>query len=149
MNGTLLKCIDQNGNIFPMIKISIDESSAFDILSIYQLKSIYSETEEKRQQNLQNIKELSDELIEQIGELKFNEVIESEEYIKLYIANMDTFEMVDKAKTDEVPASAVDYANHQRYLCKSEIQKRFFNTNLSETKTGYEKLKNYGNNTTI
>jgi hypothetical protein len=124
-----------------MIKISLDEGYIFDILSIYELKINKSDTIEKKNQNIENYSNLKSEIVDQIGIGLFDTIIESEEYKKLYTANSDTFDVVDKAKTDEVLASMVDKCNHVRYICKQNIQVKFFNKKLSETKIGYEKLK--------
>jgi len=52
-------------------------------------------------------------------------------------ANRETFEAVDKAKDDKVKASLIDKLNYKRYLCKQDLQKKFFNNNLREIKIGY------------
>jgi hypothetical protein len=129
-----------------MIKISIDESSAFDILSIYQLKISNSETEEKRMLNESNFTDLYTELSRQLSTDLLTSILTSDEYKNLLAANLETFLVVDKAKTDEVLASEVDKKNYKRFICKKNLQVRFFKNDLSETKTGYEK---YGNNKQI
>jgi hypothetical protein len=50
-----------------------------------------------------------------------------------------TFDAVDKAKTNEVTAQHVDYCNYQRHTAKQNFQNKFFNSDLSEVKIGYEK----------
>lgn len=124
-----------------MIKISIDEGSAFDVLSIFQIKIKLSDTKEKQIQNKKNFLSLKKELCEQIGKKLVKKILYSITYKKLCKANEDTFIAVSKAKTDEVTASCVDRCNYQRYIIKKKVQSEFFNSKLTETKTGYEKLK--------
>ena len=76
-----------------------------------------------------------------MGEELFSKIIKSKEYNDLLNANELTFNAVDKAKTDDVLASYVDKCNYGRMLSKKKLQEKFFNTNLTETKIGYEKLK--------
>lgn len=128
-----------------MIKISIDEASGFDILSIYDVKINKSENEEKVKKNRELFSLLYQELSAYIPRIA--DIIESEEYKNLYIANSETFDMVALAKEDKVLASDVDRSNHKRYIAKMKLQqKHFSDTPLQETKTGYEK---YGHNKTI
>jgi len=116
-----------------MIKITVDEAYAFDYYSILELKYnngyILKEYLEQTIQDLHNA----------IGIRLTNIVLESIEYQKLKNANLLTFEAVDKAKTDEVAASYVDKCNYQRMIAKKNLQAKFFNTKLSETKIGYDK----------
>jgi hypothetical protein len=117
-----------------MIKITVDEAYAFDYYSILELKNQNG----TRIDHLINL--IKSDLIEQIGMEKFNLIIESEEYLRLYTSNKKTFEAVDKAKTDEVLASYVDECNYIRMIYKRELQNKFFSGSLSEIKLGYEKL---------
>jgi len=117
-----------------MIKITVDEAYAFDYYSILELKK------QNGSQVDQIIDIIKSDLLEQIGVEKFNLIIESEEYLKLYSSNKTTFEAVDKAKTDEVLASYVDRCNFLRMVYKRELQNKFFSSSLSEVKLGYEKL---------
>jgi hypothetical protein len=117
-----------------MIKITVDEAYAFDYYTILELKK------ENGSQIDHIINTIKSDLIEYIGLEKFNLIIESEEYLKLYSSNKKTFEAVDKAKTDEVLASYVDKCNYLRMIHKRELQNKFFSNSLSEIKLGYEKL---------
>lgn len=117
-----------------MIKITVDEAYAFDYYSILELKK------QNGSQVDHIINSIKSDLTEQIGLEKFNLIIESEEYLKLYSSNKTTFEAVDKAKTDEVLASYVDECNYLRMIYKRELQNKFFSNSLSEIKLGYEKL---------
>tara|TARA_R100000963_G_C4558996_1_gene48652 strand:- start:96 stop:467 length:372 start_codon:yes stop_codon:yes gene_type:complete len=119
-----------------MIKMTVDEAYGFDYYSILQIKL---ENKTIPKSNLDLIKE---DLVSQVSVDTFTEVIGSDEYQKLLKANKDTFDAVDKAKIDEVPASYVDKCNYQRMIAKKKLQEKFFSTPLSEAKSGYEKYDN-------
>ena len=116
-----------------MIKMTVDEAYVFDYYSILQLKY-------ENKYIPKNLLELTKEdLASQLGEERFDVIVKSEEFLDLLAANRLTFEAVDKAKTDEVPASYVDKCNYQRMLAKKALQGKFFPTGLTETKIGYDK----------
>jgi hypothetical protein len=123
-----------------MINLKVDEAYAFDYLSILEIKKRKSSNANSAWENcfsnLQN----------QFDSEKWLSIINSEEYKNMIKANLLTFEAVDKAKNNEVSAQYVDYCNYQRHIAKESFQKKFFNTNLSELKIGYEKY--VGNNHT-
>ena len=121
-----------------MLKISIDEGSAFDLLSICQIKINKSEGPNKVICK-NNFDILKNEIVSQISPVKFKKIVGSLEYRNLLKANKHTFNVVDKAKYDKVLASEVDKKNYQRYLCKTKLQSRFFNTKITEIKIGYRK----------
>ncbi len=121
-----------------MVKITVDEAYAFDYYSILKLKK------ENGSDIDHIISIIESDIINHIGEIKFNSIINSEEYINLYSSNKTTFDAVDKAKTDEVLASYVDKCNYLRMIHKKELQNKVFSSDLSEIKLGYEKL-NKGN----
>jgi hypothetical protein len=118
-----------------MIKINVDEAYAFDYYSILELKF-------KNGYISKDVVQCTkDDLCSAIGLELVNTILLSEEYRNLMNANQITFDAVDKAKTDEVTASYVDKCNYQRMLAKKSLQNAFFSTPLSETKIGYDKLK--------
>ena len=119
-----------------MIKITVDEAYAFDYYSILELKK------ENGSDIDQIIDLIKSDIINSIGEVKFNLIINSEEYLNLYLSNKNTFDAVDKAKTDQVLASHVDKCNYLRMINKKQLQNKFFLSDLSEIKLGYEKLNN-------
>jgi hypothetical protein len=118
-----------------MVSINVDEAYAFDYLSILEVKkqksSLGIETWSKCYVNLQI----------QFNSEKWFLMINSEEYKNMIKANELTFEAVDKAKNNEVTAQYVDYCNFQRYTAKQNFQKKFFNSDLSEIKIGYNKYE--------
>jgi hypothetical protein len=118
-----------------MISLLVDESYAFDYLSILEMKSKLDPDNDIKKDNfnrcLNFLKcQMKDEL--------FFSVLSSLEYQACYNANWDTFKAVDKAKADKVAASFVDRCNYQRHLAKQNLQKKFFGTTLNEIKIGYE-----------
>lgn len=115
-----------------MINLNVDEAYAFDYLSILEIKKEKS-SDDKQWLDcwlyLQN----------QFESEKWLSIINSEEYKNMIKANLLTFDAVDKAKNNEVTAQYVDYCNYQRHAAKQNFQKKFFTSDLSELKIGYEK----------
>lgn len=118
-----------------MIKITVDEAYAFDYYSILHLKYDNGYLPPEILQIAKN------DLTDSLGEDLVTKILDSNEYNDVYEANKLTFDAVDKAKDDSVPASYVDKCNYKRMLAKKGLQSKFFNTNLSEIKIGYERHK--------
>jgi len=116
-----------------MINILVDEAYAFDYLSILEVKKQKSSISNDAWANcyihLQN----------QFDNEKWLYIINSKEYENMIKANELTFDAVDKAKNNEVTAQYVDNCNYQRHAAKQNFQKKFFTSDLSELKIGYEK----------
>jgi uncharacterized protein with PIN domain len=116
-----------------MINLLVDEAYAFDYLSILEVKkqksSISNDAWAKCYVYLQN----------QFDNEKWLHMMHSKEYENMIKANELTFNAVDKAKNNEVTAQHVDYCNYQRHSAKQNFQKKFFTSDLSELKIGYEK----------
>lgn len=121
-----------------MIKIEVDESYAFDFLSILQIK--YEKTNKK--ELLQQIDSLIELIEQQIGDKLTKLILNSDEYDQVKKANSDTFDLVDKAKRDEVKASDVDYSNLIRFNKRKNLQNKFFSNSNNEIKLGYEQYDN-------
>jgi len=115
-----------------MINLNVDEAYAFDYLSILEIKK------EKSSNNTQWL-DCWLYLQNQFESEKWLSMIHSEEYKNMIKANLLTFDAVDKAKNNEVTAQHVDYCNYQRHIAKQNFQKKFFTSDLSELKIGYEK----------
>ena len=73
-------------------------------------------------------------LTSQLGFDLIEAIISSTEFDTLVEANKETFELVDKAKKNEVLASEVNDANFNRFLAKKALQDKFFGKPLSEVK---------------
>ena len=115
-----------------MITIKVDEAYAFDYLSILDIKK------QKYENNHETWICCYNHLRDQFDSDKWYSMIHSKEYQDMLFANLKTFEAVDKAKTNEVDAKHVDQCNYQRHIAKINFQKKFFNSELSEKKMGYE-----------
>lgn len=114
-----------------MIKISLDEAYVFDYVSILEIKI-------RNGVDVVNaMKQLSEELVEQLGSDTVLNILQSPEYKELYDANKATFDAVNHAKNDLVKASYVDNCNYKRMIAKKNLQKKFFDTPLTEKKIGY------------
>ena len=118
-----------------MIDISVDEAYAFDYYAIMELKCHKGAIPELL------LKKIEYNITKQLGTELFQTILESSEYKKLYEANVNTFDAVDKAKTNQVTAQEVDRTNYERMLAKKALQSKFFENALSEQKIGYEKYK--------
>lgn len=121
-----------------MINIQVDESYAFDYLSILQIKS---ELDIESVVKLDNYINCLKFLRNQMDEKLFLSIMDSDEYRACCSANLETFKAVDHAKDDSVTASFVDRANYKRHIAKQNLQKKFFNSDLTEIKIGYEKYE--------
>lgn len=120
-----------------MINIQVDEAYAFDFLSILYIKS---EKNNFSGQPFDNWKKCYDYLKIQIdNDNLWNNIIFSQEFKNIEIANLKTFDAVERAKSNEVTAQYVDKCNYERYLAKKQFQNKFFPTQITETKIGYEK----------
>lgn len=115
-----------------MINLLVDEAYAFDYLSILEVKKQKSSDSNKAWLNCWS------HLQNQFEPEKWLSMIYSQEYKSMIKANLLTFEAVDKAKTNKVPAKYVDDCNYQRYLAKQNFQNKFFKSKLSEIKIGYK-----------
>lgn len=116
-----------------MIKISTDEASAFDVLTILLIKTKKSADMQHTRNYLNFVADVKDE----IGLEKLYSVMNSPEFEELRAANHFIFDLVTLAKDDKCLASDVDKANYQRYLCKKALQEKHFNNQLTEQKLGY------------
>jgi len=116
-----------------MIKVSIDESAAFDILSILLIKTKKSQDLQHTKNYLNFVADIKDE----IGLEKLYEVMNSQEFANLREANDEVFSGVDLAKEDKIKASTLDSLNYRRFLWKGKIQEKFFGGEISERKIGY------------
>jgi hypothetical protein len=116
-----------------MIKISLDESYVFDLLSIYDVKIDCSLDADKRDKLIQSYSKLQIEIIESIGKKLFDSIISSNEYKELKKSNKLVFDLVNRANETELSKLTAD-ANYTRYLNKIALQQTYFNTELTEVK---------------
>lgn len=116
-----------------MIRISLDESYVFDLLSIYEVKLNYSSNSEKKVKLQQSYDTLSKEILDAIGVELFTAILDSNEYAELRKSNRLVFDLVDRAGETELSKITAD-ANYTRYLNKVSLQHKFFNNALTEVK---------------
>ena len=116
-----------------MLKISLDEAYVFDMLSVFDVK-IKKLTGEKLLLTLEKYADMAKEVIEQIGAEKYNEITLSDEFKKMIDANMKVFELIDESKNDNGLAKITDDANYERHIAKMALQKKFFESDLTEVK---------------
>lgn len=113
-----------------MINIKVDEAYAYDYLAILDVK---------KKKNLNNSAKVFNECFlnieKQVGDSLHAQIINSKEYENLLNANLQTFEGVEKARYGLISAKELDNYNMQRYICKKELQKKFFNSEVLEQKT--------------
>lgn len=123
-----------------MIKVSVDESYAYDMLSILKVKTIKATGTEAHSQAYENYSRLGSEIARQLKDHDL--VLESEEYFSLCGINDALFDKIDdiKAKGEKFgDGQIVDELNYKRYLLKKQIQGKFFAANpLTEQKIGYK-----------
>lgn len=123
-----------------MVKISVDEGYAFDILSIFQVKIDNCTDVNKIKISEKAFNILYSELKDQLGSDKILKIINSEEYRDLYRENKKTFLLVDQIRaSNEVSLGKdIDKNNLSRFECKRKLQNKFFDSQMLETKTKYE-----------
>ncbi len=119
------------------IKLTVDIAYAFDFFSILEVKCI--KTNEQNLETLNNKNKYKSEIIDQIGLELYDKIINSPEYKELFNINYKLFSVIDEAKKGGVDAIAIDNLNWFRFLAKKEIQRKYFNSEVSEQKFGYEK----------
>lgn len=116
-----------------MLKISLDEAYVFDMLSVFDVK-IVNLSGEKLAKTLEKMSVMVEEVINQIGESKYREIIASDEYDKMVQANQKVFELIDQSKFDNGLAKVTDDANYDRHIAKMALQQKFFDSDLTEVK---------------
>ena len=116
-----------------MLKISLDEAYVFDMLSVIDVK-MKNLDGEKLLKTIEKYSDMVEEVVEQIGKEKFDQISQSLEYQKMVFANQKVFELIDESKNDTGLAKITDDANYERHIAKMALQKRFFNSELTEVK---------------
>jgi hypothetical protein len=116
-----------------MLKISLDEAYVFDMLSVFEVKIKKLEGEKLTKTN-EKYSEMINEVVDQIGFRKYEEIISSSEFKDMISANELVFNLVDESKNDDGLAKITDQANFERHLKKIALQKKFFMNDLTEFK---------------
>lgn len=105
-----------------MITILVDEGYAYDYLAILQVKSKKLKTDKA----LEARDQCSEFIMEQVGEDKHLDILESKNFTDLFDVNSETFDAVEKARYGQISAKEVDDLNMKRYYCKIALQNEFF-----------------------
>jgi hypothetical protein len=110
------------------------ESFCFDFFSILAVKFSDSNNDINQKNFLDCLTSFED----QLGKEKCSEILDSEEYKRLYKINLDTFNAIEyiRVNGDVMSVTAFHELNDQRTLAKKRLQKRFFpNSEMIEVKT--------------
>jgi len=116
-----------------MLRISVDEAYVFDMLSVFDVK-LRNLHGEKLLKTIEKYSDMKEEVVEQIGKDKYDQIVSSLEYQKMVYANQRVFDLIDESKNDTGLAKLTDDANYDRHVAKMALQKRFFDTELTEVK---------------
>jgi len=116
-----------------MLRISVDEAYVFDMLSVFDVK-LRNLHGEKLLKTIEKYSDMKEEVVEQIGKDKYDQIVSSLEYQKMVYANQRVFDLIDESKNDTGLAKLTDDANYDRHVAKMALQKRFFETELTEVK---------------
>ena len=116
-----------------MLRISVDEAYVFDMLSVFDVK-LRNLHGEKLLKTIEKYSDMKEEVVEQIGKDKYDQIVSSLEYQKMVYANQRVFDLIDESKNDTGLAKLTDDANYDRHVAKMALQKRFFDTDLTEVK---------------
>lgn len=117
-----------------MISIKVDSSSAFDYLSILQVKHQNLITDAEQTKNCKQTIE------QQIGSESTATILSSNNYKQLVAINQNIFhslEQYNNQKDDDKLSALVQshVANQQRHIIKQQMQKKFFTCDLTEKKS--------------
>jgi hypothetical protein len=114
-----------------MICLYLDESYAFDYLTILYIKS------KTNPSLIDQVNQCEKLLKQQINNNElWQKIITSEEFKYLSRINQEVFWAVDAARYGSISAKEVDAKNMQRYHAKKALQEKFFPSDpLTEYKT--------------
>ena len=115
-----------------------EPGECFDRYAILESKwkSKQSKFGDPQDQDYKNFSNYFDFLYESIDPELLGAILGSEEYKNLFEANKEIFEAIDRGEAgDDNGFKAANLANRKRFEAKRAIQRKYFNTYLSETKT--------------
>jgi hypothetical protein len=119
------------------IPILTEIASAFDILSILEIKIRATTGDKKRKLEEQKIS-LQEQINLGIGYEKGKKLYHSKEYTDLYNANFEIFELIEKSQENAgILLKEADQLNYRRFLAKKELQEKHFGKPIEEVKIGY------------
>lgn len=117
-----------------MIKLEVPEAFAIDYLSILAVK-LYKDinNETKRKLFVDCVQQLGKDIAPHLNLISY-----SDEYRNLFDTNLAMYDAVEKArygKEGEITPKQWDELNMARHRAKQELQKKFWGSELQETKT--------------
>lgn len=118
------------------LNLLVDAAYALDYCAILFVKNSNAIGDNKKKLS-EEVDNVCAYIAGQIGISLFEEILGSKEWEKLIEANSEVFKGVDKAKTNSITAFELDRLNFARYLAKIELQRKFFNSEVTEQKIGY------------
>lgn len=121
-----------------MIEIFIQESEAFDRLSILEIKKFESRKIEEKFKLDNQVEYLERQINNAIGYDLAQKIYCSDFYTNLYNINFALFEKIDKLKEKDFSGREFNDLNYKRFTSKQELQKEFFKNELEEIKIGYD-----------
>lgn len=112
-----------------MINLEVDEAYAFDYLSILQLKHEHSGNA--------GFVRCYETLVKQLGVELMHKIVSSPEYGRVLDANRKVFWIIEEMRETSftIDARLVDRMNTERFNAKKQLQKVFFNNEVTEFKT--------------
>jgi len=119
-----------------MLTISLDEGYVFDILAVIEVKNQFKQINNNKDSRYF---QLWNEIANQIGQNKLEEILKSKEYKQLFRNNETVFNFITTAQKDKGLAGLIDKTNYKRFISKTKLQKKFFKTKVTEIKIGYNK----------
>lgn len=120
-----------------MIDIKIEESEAFDRLSILEVKRTNSNNDDLKNSLLKQSADLESSIVNSISFDTYSKIFYSDEFTELHNVNSQLFELFNKCKLGGIDAKIPDELNFKRHLAKKALQKRFFGKDSIEVKLGY------------
>ncbi len=118
-----------------MINLKVPEAFALDYLSILEVKWQKDKSNFAKQDHYLFAYE---QLAEELGKTRLDNIIATSEYEKLYDANRLMYEAVEIARYGEegqITPKQWDTLNMERHEAKKNLQKTYWGNELTETKT--------------
>ena len=118
------------------VNIRVSGGEGIDYLSILNVKMNVLNGPSKK-----NYEDQYRFLAEQLGKVKLDLILGSEEYKELYEANNHLWIVIDDIRQDKIEMTAknLDSQNTRRWVAKKKLQEKFFNEPFREVKVFYDK----------
>lgn len=120
-----------------MVPLLVEEVVMFDVLAVLEIKILNCQDPTIKYKLKEQKLELQKQISLNIGREKAVWLYTTEEYRKLFNANLVIFNAIELAKQDKITAKQLDNLNYQRYLAKKGFQEKHFKNKIEEIKLGY------------